>query len=133
MTAAALRVRAQVERALLETELVEEAAVLGLPSEAFGQRVGAIVVPSARGAAAAAATSAAASGAASGARAAADEVDELERQLLEVLRGACGGRLAAYKLPTALRRVEAIPKNAMGKINKKALLALFEDREAKAA
>ncbi len=37
-------------------------------------------------------------------------------------------RLAPYKLPRALRCVEALPRNAMGKILKPDVARLFEDR-----
>jgi non-ribosomal peptide synthetase component E (peptide arylation enzyme) len=38
------------------------------------------------------------------------------------MRRALKGRLANYKIPQVLRVVEHIPRNAMGKINKKELL-----------
>jgi malonyl-CoA/methylmalonyl-CoA synthetase len=37
----------------------------------------------------------------------------------------CEPRLAKYKIPTRLLWVEDIPKNAMGKVNKKELVRLF--------
>ncbi|KAJ3489798.1 hypothetical protein NLG97_g5921 [Lecanicillium saksenae] len=38
------------------------------------------------------------------------------------------GRLAAYKIPQVMRVVDHIPRNAMGKINKKQLVkAIFAD------
>lgn len=101
----------EIERLLLEHEAVDEVAVVGIRDEAFGQRVGAIVVPK-EGTAVA--------------RSAARAVDEAEHSLLETLRAHCGDRLATYKLPTAVRAVSAIPKNAMGKINKKTLVNLFD-------
>lgn len=51
--------------------------------------------------------------------------DDAATALLEALCEDSRGRLAAYKLPTAIRAVAAIPKNVMGKINKKELLVLF--------
>jgi len=38
------------------------------------------------------------------------------------LRRALKGRLVAYKIPQLVRVVEHIPRNAMGKINKKQLV-----------
>ena len=38
------------------------------------------------------------------------------------MRRALKDRLAAYKIPQVLRVVDSIPKNAMGKINKKELV-----------
>ena len=95
----------EVERILLEHHAVDEVAVVGVSDEAFGQRVGAIVVPKAAAQA------------------------NVEGQLLPTLRADCADRLAAYKLPTVIRAVSAIPKNAMGKINKKTLVKLFEAAE----
>ena len=115
----------EIERILLEHAAVEEVAVVGVSDEAFGQRVGAIVVPTA---AARKTGTPAASGTSSASAEGADQHADAERELLETLRADCADRLAAYKLPTALRAVSAIPKNAMGKINKKTLVKLFEAR-----
>jgi acyl-CoA synthetase (AMP-forming)/AMP-acid ligase II len=41
---------------------------------------------------------------------------------LEDLQAFAKQRMAPYKVPTVLRVLEAIPRNAMGKINKKALV-----------
>lgn len=101
----------EIERALLAHASVEEVAVVGVASEAFGQCIAAIIVPS----------SAAGEGTAAGeATAGADA-------LLNTLRADCAGQLASYKLPTAIKLVDAIPKNPMGKINKKSLLQLFDE------
>ena len=99
----------EIERELLSHAAVEEVAVVGVADEAFGQRVGAIIVP--------------AGGADAVARAGADGGGAL----LAALRADCGAALASYKLPTAIRVVGEIPKNAMGKINKKALGSLFAE------
>jgi malonyl-CoA/methylmalonyl-CoA synthetase len=45
---------------------------------------------------------------------------------LEALRTWARERLAPWKLPRALEVVEALPRNAMGKVDKTALRALFE-------
>jgi malonyl-CoA/methylmalonyl-CoA synthetase len=93
----------EVERILLAHEHVDEVAVVGIESEAFGQRVAAVVVAS---------------------EAPHDpgrSREEEERTLLSLLREDCAGQLAAYKLPTAIKVVTEIPKNPMGKINKKSL------------
>ncbi|MFZ5817933.1 MAG: acyl-CoA synthetase [Bacillota bacterium] len=47
---------------------------------------------------------------------------------LEELRGWLADRLAPYKLPTRLLRLEELPRNAMGKVTKPAIAALFRDR-----
>lgn len=86
----------EVERELLSLPEVLEAAVLAVPSGKWGQKVGAVVI--------------------------------LDRTICSEgwkpmdMRRALRGRLANYKIPQVLRVVEHIPRNAMGKINKKNLL-----------
>ena len=96
----------EIERALLAHTAVEEVAVVGVASESFGQRISAVIVPSP------------ALMKAGGAEAA---------DLLQLLRTDCADQLASYKLPTEVKVVAEIPKNPMGKINKKALLQLFQN------
>jgi malonyl-CoA/methylmalonyl-CoA synthetase len=71
---------------------VEESAVVGLPHPDFGEGVTAVVVP-AKGSALS------------------------EKGVLEALEG----RLAKYKLPKRIFFVDALPRNAMGKVQKKTL------------
>ncbi|KAI4197772.1 MAG: hypothetical protein LQ346_002932 [Caloplaca aetnensis] len=91
----------EIERELLSLPQISEAAVLGVPSDQWGQKVAAIVVldpnhkQSGRG------------GKAWG-------VMDMRRALKD--------RLANYKIPQELKVLENIPKNAMGKVNKKALV-----------
>ena len=56
-------------------------------------------------------------------------LDDDER-MLEALCDFGASRLARYKLPTRLCAVSAIPKNAVGKINKKELARLFDDEQS---
>ncbi|KAI1749617.1 hypothetical protein F4782DRAFT_542090 [Xylaria castorea] len=86
----------EIERELLSLPEVLETAVLAVPSGKWGQKVGAVVI--------------------------------LDRTICPDgwkpmdMRRALKGRLANYKIPQVLRVVEHIPRNAMGKINKKNLL-----------
>jgi malonyl-CoA/methylmalonyl-CoA synthetase len=82
----------EIEAALLEHPDVAEVAVVGLPDPTWGERVTACVVPRA----AAALT-------------------------LEALQAFARDRLAPYKLPRELRLVDALPRNAMGKVQKQLL------------
>ena len=91
----------EVERELLSLPEVSEAAVVGLESEQWGQKVAAIVVLSSVG------MTAGKGGKPWG------PMD---------MRRALKDRLVNYKIPQELKIVESIPKNAMGKINKKALV-----------
>jgi O-succinylbenzoic acid--CoA ligase len=85
---------AEVERVLEEHPSVVEAAVTGLPDEEWGELVAAFVVV------------------ADGRR-----LDEPE------LIGHCRERLAGYKVPRELRAVEALPRNAAGKLLRQELVS----------
>lgn len=91
-----------VERTLLEHPGIREVAVLGLPSDAYGQTIAAVVVPN---------HDAAAAG-----------TEPLD---LAALREWAAPRMARYKLPRALWLCDQIPRNAMGKVNKKHLAKIF--------
>ena len=99
----------EVERELLSLPQVAECAVVGLPSEAWGQKGAAVIVLTEEG------KTAGRNGKAWG-------VMDMRRALKE--------RLVTYKIPQDMKVVEDIPKNAMGKINKKQLVAeVFGDQE----
>jgi len=94
----------EVEREMLSLPEVSECAVLAVPSGKWGQKVGAVVI--------------------------------LDKEFVAGggswkpmdMRRALKGRLANYKIPQVLRVVDDIPRNAMGKINKKELVkAVFKD------
>jgi malonyl-CoA/methylmalonyl-CoA synthetase len=82
----------EVEDVLLSHPGVEEVAVVGTPSEEWGETVTAVVVPS--------------GGALE------------ERELLEF----AAERLASFKRPRLVRVVESLPRNALGKVLKHELL-----------
>ncbi|PSC68906.1 malonate-ligase [Micractinium conductrix] len=94
-----------IESVLLEHPALAEVAVLGLPDPVYGERIAAVAAlkPSAREAG----------------------------LTLGALRGWAAARLPPYQLPAALQLVPAIPRNAMGKVNKKSLRAeLFPEAAA---
>lgn len=98
----------EVEREMLSLPEVAECAVVALDSEQWGQRVAAVVVLTEQG------QTAGKGGKPWGPM-------DMRRALRDVL--------ANYKIPTELKLVDNIPRNAMGKINKKALVqALFAGR-----
>jgi malonyl-CoA/methylmalonyl-CoA synthetase len=68
--------------------------VVGLPDEAYGQVVAAVLAPKTEG---------------------------VPPPALAELRVWARDVMAPYKVPTQLRTVDAIPRNAMGKVNKKEL------------
>ncbi|KAI9831814.1 MAG: hypothetical protein M1819_004711 [Sarea resinae] len=102
----------EVERELLSLPQIAEAAVLGLPSEAWGQKVAAVVVMQ--------------PGEANSGRGG-------KKWGMMDLRRALKDRLANHKIPQELKVIEGpIPRNAMGKINKKTLLKqIFGDEISK--
>jgi malonyl-CoA/methylmalonyl-CoA synthetase len=85
----------EIEAALLDHPLIAECAVIGLPDDTWGEAVTAAVV--------------------------------LNRGTLELaaLRDWCKGRLSVYKIPQRLKVVSELPRNAMGKVTKPAVKALF--------
>ncbi|KAJ5559256.1 hypothetical protein N7535_009484 [Penicillium sp. DV-2018c] len=91
----------EVERELLSLPQITEAAVVGIPSDRWGQKVVAVVVLSA-------------DAAASGRNGRSWGPMDMRRALKD--------RLASFKIPQEMRVLEAIPRNAMGKVNKKALV-----------
>lgn len=91
---------AEVERVLDAIDGIAASAVTGLPDDRLGQRVVAVVEVE------------------PGAEIGADEIRER-----------CSGELAKYKVPEQITRVGALPRNAMGKIDRTAVAAIAARRE----
>ena len=85
----------EVERELLSLPEVAEAAVVSVPSGKWGQKVGCVLVL---------------------------DKDVTDSWKPMDMRRALKGRLANYKIPQVMKIVDSIPRNAMGKINKKVLV-----------
>lgn len=91
----------EVENALFEHPAIADAAVIGIPSEQWGETVKAIVVLK------------------KGHEANADEIMEF-----------CKGKIAGYKRPHSVDFIEELPRNASGKVLKKDLRTKYwEGRE----
>jgi malonyl-CoA/methylmalonyl-CoA synthetase len=88
----------EVEAALIDLDGVAEAAVFGLKHPDFGEAVAAAVAPR-------------------------PGVALAEGELIK----ACRQRLAGYKTPKRVFLLDALPRNAMGKTDRKALRAQFAD------
>ncbi|CAB3392982.1 conserved protein of unknown function [Kyrpidia spormannii] len=82
----------EVEQVLYRHPKIREAAVVGIPDDRWGESVKAVVA-----------------------------VKEGESLTLEELRAFCDGKLARYKIPRVLEVVEALPRNAAGKVLKTVL------------
>ncbi|XP_057773093.1 probable CoA ligase CCL8 isoform X2 [Salvia miltiorrhiza] len=99
----------EIEAVLLEHPTISECCVLGLPDKAYGEAVTAIVIPD------------------SEIKRKRDE--ELKPALsLEELSTWAKEKLAPYKIPTRLLLWESLPRNAMGKVNKKELKKKLADQ-----
>lgn len=86
-----------IERELLEHPNILECAVVGVEDSQYGQIVSAIVVLR----------------------------NPKEGLSLDSLRMWCKDKIANYKIPRKILVVPSIPRNAMGKVNKKDLVKLF--------
>lgn len=89
----------EVENLLESLDTIKEAAVIGLPDEDFGERVIAVVVPR----------------------------EGITAPSPEAVIGYCKSRLAGYKCPRAVFLVDGLPRNAMGKLLKGALVDRFRE------
>jgi malonyl-CoA/methylmalonyl-CoA synthetase len=86
----------EVEEQLREHPAIAECAVVGVPDPEWGERVGAAIV-----------------------------MRDSKTLNLESLRAWAKERLAAHKIPSRLLLIDALPRNAMGKVTKPAILELF--------
>jgi malonyl-CoA/methylmalonyl-CoA synthetase len=92
----------EIDSVLLEHPLIRECAVIGLPDPTWGEAVTAVVVLK-------------------------ENADLRSADLdLPQLRSWCKERLSVYKVPQHLRVVQELPRNAMGKVTKPAVRALFD-------
>ena len=93
----------EVEARVTEMPGVREVAVVGVPDDDYGEVVGAVVGRFDRDAGGA------------------------EPPGIDEIRAWCAAALAAYKAPRRVVVVDAIPRNLMGKVNKRQLARLFLD------
>ena len=86
----------EIENVLLSHPNIKECSVVGLDHEAFGQSITAVVVKS-------------------------KAIDADADKEVKSLQAWCSSRLASYQIPQQVHFVQEIPRNAMGKVNKKQL------------
>jgi malonyl-CoA/methylmalonyl-CoA synthetase len=87
----------EIENTLLGHPHIAEVAVVGVADRTWGEAVAAVVALK-------------------------GDAD----MTLDSLRGWCDGKLSSYKVPKQLQVVDALPRNAMGKVMKPSLKPLFE-------
>jgi malonyl-CoA/methylmalonyl-CoA synthetase len=86
----------EIETQLLSMpEIIKEVAIVGLPDSTWGQKVGAVIVWT-------------------GKEMTVNELKELAKT-----------RLAPYQCPTVLKTMSELPRNHLGKVNKKELVKVF--------
>ena len=88
----------EIENVLITHPAVSEVAIIGVPDTKWGESLLAWVIP------------------APGARVSGDELEQYLRQ-----------SLAGYKVPRRYEFVDALPRNATGKVLKRELRALYEN------
>ena len=87
----------EIENKLLAHPQIAEVAVVGIADRTWGEAVAAVVA-----------------------------LKGENDMTLEALKEWCDGKLSSYKVPKQLRVVDALPRNAMGKVVKPSLKPLFE-------
>ena len=90
----------EIESAVLEHPGVGECAVCGVPDDVYGEIVGCVLAPPVSS----------------------------PPPTAEALRAFLRDRLASYKAPGVVVVVDAVPRNAMGKVNKRSLVGLFDSK-----
>jgi malonyl-CoA/methylmalonyl-CoA synthetase len=87
----------EIENTLLAHPQIAEVAVVGIADRTWGEAVAAVVALKGDG-----------------------------DMTLETLKAWCNGQLSSYKVPKQLQVVDALPRNAMGKVVKPSLKPMFE-------
>lgn len=91
----------EIEASLLDHSSVAQCAIVGVPDDTWGELVAAAIV-----------------------------LKSDETLDLDALHQWCKGRISPYKIPRKLMIVDTLPRNAMGKVTKPAVLDLFRGGSA---
>lgn len=102
----------EMETKLLEHPLIGDCAVIGVPDEAYGQKIVALIRCK---------------------EAKEVETPEQKAEFAKALSKWCQGKFAIYSVPSIIEIVNALPRNQMGKINKADLTESFVAKEKEAA
>lgn len=88
-----------VETIMLQNKVIKDIAVVGLPDSTWGQRIGALIVIDER-----------------------HSINVEHKKLKKDLKSWAETVLPPYSIPTVINIVEEVPRNALGKVDKKSLL-----------
>jgi malonyl-CoA/methylmalonyl-CoA synthetase len=88
-----------IERVLLEHKNISECSVIGIEDPTLGQKIVAIVVPK--------------------------SINDITDLTIDAVRQYAKQHLPSYSLPDSITILDHIPRNAMGKVNKKELARLI--------
>lgn len=86
-----------IEGKLLNHKEIREVAILGVPDDLQGEKVACLIAPKSQD----------------------------KKLTLEELKDWCWDKMPHYHIPSELLIVDSIPRNAMGKVNKKELIKMF--------
>lgn len=89
----------EIETHLMEHPLISDVCIVGVPDPTFGQKIAALIVCKVE--------------------------NDSEVLTLSELRSWCDERIASYQIPSIIKLIKEIPRNAMGKINKKEIVRDF--------
>lgn len=88
-----------VETIMLQNKIIKDIAVVGLPDNTWGQRIGALVVIDEQ-----------------------STKDIEQKKQKKELKSWAETVLPSYSVPTVIKIVNEVPRNALGKVDKKSLL-----------
>jgi len=88
-----------IERILLEHKNISECSVIGIDDPTFGQKIVAVIVPK--------------------------SLNNTNDLTIDIIRQYSKQYLPNYSLPDSMTILDRIPRNAMGKVNKKELARLI--------
>lgn len=93
----------EIETHLLEHQLIADVCVVGVPDPTWGQKIAALIVCKT------------------------DDGNSSSTDALTLpeLRSWCEERIASYQIPSIVKLIDEIPRNAMGKFNKKEIVRDF--------
>jgi len=88
-----------VETVILQNKAIKDIAIIGLPDSTWGQRIGALIVLNEQ-----------------------NQKNVEEKKFKKELKSWAETVLPSYSIPSVIKIVDEVPRNALGKVDKKSLL-----------